>query len=43
MNTPQRPDQQPTCLPQPRQNPVETVGWLGLLAAVALALLGSKK
>ncbi len=43
MNNLQRPGQQLPCLPQPRQNPVETVGWLGLLAVVALALLSSKK
>lgn len=27
MDTPQSPDEQPCCLP--RQNPAETLGWLG--------------
>ncbi|MEN9483364.1 MAG: hypothetical protein RJB37_1244 [Pseudomonadota bacterium] len=43
MNNLQRPGQQPPCFPYPRKNPVETAGWIGLLAAVALALISSKK
>ena len=40
MNSPQRPGQLP-CFPQPRKNPVETAGWIGLLAATTLILAAS--